>query len=325
MVSKHQLHILLVILFCILSIGQGCVGNSFTPSPMQIPPAATATATFLPTNPPTATVFLTSTPDDVSTLRAHETASIETLISTAPPTVLEENPSPDGRWQTRVIRYDCTNYRYPDYTASIAYEQLKLINLPAGTEQIIEDQLQNCDGIGGGGLKSLYWSPNNRYFYYTDWREGNPESCGNYSVPMIYRFDTHTQENSMVGGGHISPDQMKLAMWERNEMVIWDLDQGEVGSVESLTRVRFNGEISWSPDSQSIVYLQTEWDCAPDYGKTYLTRLDLEGMSQKLLLEQDTPGFGSVKWETMDQLSLRDGNNRAWRYDLVSKQLKATP
>jgi hypothetical protein len=138
-----------------------------------------------------------------------ETASINTVISTVESITLITYPSPDGNWRAEVIRYDCTNYRYPDHTAIIAYEQLKLINLKDGAEQIIEDQLQNCDGIGGGGLNGLYWSPNNRYFYYTDWREGNPESCGNYIVPMVYRFDTLTQESLTIGGGHISPDHTK--------------------------------------------------------------------------------------------------------------------
>jgi hypothetical protein len=176
-------------------------------------------------------------------------------------------------------------------------------------------------------LKGLYWSPNNRYFYYTDWREGNPEGCGNYIVPMIYRFDTLIQADIMVGGGHLSPDKTKLAMWQgqENEIVIWDLDQGEVGRVQSLQPLRFNGEISWSPDSQSIVYLQTEWDCAPDYGKTFLARLNLEDMSQELLFEHETPGFGSVSWDTMNQLILWDGNNNKWTYNLVSKKLNAIP
>jgi hypothetical protein len=277
-----------------------------------------------PTNTPRPTIAVTRAPDDVATLHAIETVSIKTLLSTVSPEVLEENPSPDGKWQARVIRYDCINYQYPDHVERTAYEQLQLLNLSNGTEKTIEDQLQNCDGIGGGGLKGLYWSPNNRYFYYTDWREGNPESCGNYAVPMIYRFDTLAEEKETIGGGHVSPDQTKLAMWERSEIVIWDLDQ-EVGRVKSLQRVRFNGEISWSPDGQSIVYLQTEWDCAPDYGKTYLTRLNLADMSQELLLEHEAPGFGRVSWETMDQLTLWDGDNKEWRYKLANKELKAVP
>ena len=270
----------------------------------------------------TSTKFMNATPDDIATLKAIKTASIKTLISRVLPVVLATYLSGDGKWRAEVIRYDCINYPYPDYIAIIAYEQLKLINLRDGTEQIVKDQLQNCDGIGGGGLNGLYWSPNNQYFYYTDWREGNPESCGNYTVPMVYRFDTVTQESLTIGGGHISPDETKLAMWDRNEIVIWDLVRGEVGRVQSRERVRFNGEISWSPDGQSIVFLQTEWDCAPDYGKTYLTRLNVADLSQELLLEHEAPGFGWVSWDALNQLTLRDGNNKMWIYNLISKELK---
>ena len=173
----------------------------------------------------------------------------------------------------------------------------------------------------------LNWSPSNRYFYYTDWREGFPESCGNYVVPTVYRFDTTSEKIITVGGGPISPDQTKLAIWQwqENEIVFWDLDQGEVERVQTLTRVRFNGEISWSTDGQSIVYLQTEWDCAPDYGRTYLTRLNLADMSQELLFEHEAPGFGRLSWDTPNQIRLRDGMDVMWIYDLVSKELKPSP
>jgi Tol biopolymer transport system component len=142
---------------------------------------------------------------------------------------------------------------------------------------------------------------------------------------MVYRFDTLTQESLTIGGGHISPDHTKLAMWQKNEFIIWDLDEGEVGRVQSLTRVRFNGEISWSPDGQSIVYLQTEWDCAPDYGKTYLTRVNLSEMTQKLLLEYETPGFGKVSWDTTNQITLLDGRRNIWMYNIVTNELKTAP
>jgi hypothetical protein len=321
--SKYPLKISLAILMT-LGVGQGCTAN-FSPTPLPTLGVATTTVTLPPTHTPRPTVAATSTLDEVVTLHTIETASIQTLTSEVQPEVLAEYPSLDGKWRAKLIRYDCINYQYPDHVERIAYEQLKIIDLRDKSEKTIEDQLQNCNGIGGGGLKGLYWSPNNRYFYYTDWREGYPETCGNYSVPMIYRFDAFTEENVAVGGGHISPDKTKLAMWQKYEIVIWDLDQGEVARVKSLERVRFNGEIAWSPDGQSIVYLQTEWDCAPDYGKTYLTRLNLSDMSQELLFEHESPGFGGVSWDRMNRLTLRDGNNNKWTYNLVSKELKAVP
>jgi hypothetical protein len=181
MILKSQHKTSLTILLIVLFIGQGCVRNatvmpSLTPSTTTITPTATKsmtpTALRTSTLTPRPIVIRTPTPNDVATLNSIETASINTVNSTVQPVVLASYPSPDGKWRAEVIRYDCINYPYPDYTAIIAYEQLKLINLIDATEKTIEDQLQNYDGIGGGGLKGLYWSPNNRYFYYTDWREG---------------------------------------------------------------------------------------------------------------------------------------------------------
>jgi hypothetical protein len=146
-------------------------------------------------------------------------------------------------------------------------------------------------------------------------------------MPTIYRYDTLTQESITLGGGHLSPDQTKLAMWEwqKNEIVIWDLDKGEVGRIQGLVPNTLDGQISSSPDSQSLVYLQTTFDCAPDYGKVYLIRLNLPDRSQELLLDHDSPGFGLVSWDTTNQLSLKDGMGNIWTYNLVSKELKTVP
>ena len=280
-----------------------------------------------PTFGPTPDYIATADFIDIATANFIETASINTIISTVQPDVLETHSSPDGKWQVDVIRYDCINYSYQDYIGIIAYEQLKIVNLSDGTEKIVDDQQQVCDGIGMYGLGGLYWSPNTRYFYYTDAREGYPETCGNYAVPAIYRLDTLTQETITVGGGHISPDQTKLAMWQwqENEIVIWDLDKGEVGRASGLIPNILDGQISWSPDGQSIVYLQTTFDCAPDYGKVYITRLDLPDLSQSLLFEHEPPGFGWLSWDIPEQISLRDGMGKIWIYDLVSNELKPNP
>jgi hypothetical protein len=274
-----------------LFVSQGCGGRVLS-TPLTTAVAATKTinpaVTKVPFSGPTTTS--TVTPDYVATQNFIETDSVSAVISTVQPEVLETHPSPDRKWRVDVIRYSCINYSYGDYIGIIAYEQLKIVHLSDGTEKIVDDQLQNCDGIGGGGLTGLYWSPNNRYFYYSDWRAGHPETCGNYVVPTIYRLDTSSEETIMVGGGHISPDKTKLAMWQGNEIVIWDLDNGEVGRVSPLKPDLYNGRIMWADSTKMIEYLQTEWECAPDYGKSYITRLDLTDFSQSLIAEYDSLG-----------------------------------
>lgn len=287
MVSKSARGISFLVLSIALFLIPSCAGNSPTPPPTQAAP--TATATFSPTNPPTATAFSTPTPDEAATLHAIETTSVKTLISTVHPVVLAAYPSPNGKWQVEVIRYDCIHF---SVERIIAYEQLKLINLMDGTEQTVDDQLQNCDGVGAAGFEGLYWSPSNRYFYYLDSRAGFPEGvCGDYYALPIYRLNPMTSETLMVGGGHLSPDRTKLAMWDwqTNEIVFWDLDQGEIARILPLKPELAKGGIRWSLDSKAVIYIQTESECAPNYGRTYITRLDLTDHSQSLLVEYPAP------------------------------------
>ena len=278
-------------------LGQACSGNSpaaarsETPAPESDTPLPTGIPSRTDTPRPMAT--RTPTPDFaateyIATLHSMETASIQTIVSTVQPALLAEYPSADGKWHVEVIRYECTNYSPEEV---IAYEQLKLIDLSDGSEQVVADQRLNCGGLGAFGFEGLVWSPNNLYFYYSESRVGFPDGmCGDYYAPPIYKLDTRTGETMMVGGGHISPDGTKLAMWLDNEIVIWDLDGEGIVRVRPLKHNLSGGQITWSLDSQAIIYVQTESECAPDYGTTYITRLDLTDYSQTLLAEYPAPG-----------------------------------
>lgn len=90
--------------------------------------------------------------------------------------------------------------------------------------------------------------------------------------------------------------------------------------MRSLAPDFFAGEIAWAPDSQSLVYLQTELDCAPGYGISYLILMDLGKMSQTLLVKYPPPGFGGVAWNSPGQITLWDGDGNYWTYDLSTKE-----
>jgi hypothetical protein len=124
----------------------------------------------------------------------------------------------------------------------------------------------------------------------------------------------------VLGGGHLSPDGTKLSMRQGDEIVIWDLNRGEIGRVQSLVPEFFPGEIAWAPDSLSLVYLQTEFDCARDYGISYVIHVDIGRMSQTLLIKYPPPGFGEVDWQSPGQITLRDGDGKYWIYDLATKE-----
>ena len=294
MLSRYQKIIFSIILMIAFSI-QGCGGN------IPVPPAkVTLTTPEILTPQPTQTLSPeppatnTATPDGVATANILETASIGTLVSAVQATVIGTYPSPDRKWRVEVIRYDCA-YVSHDYNEAIAYEQVKLINLGDATEKILADQKQNCGGLGAFGFNGLYWSPSNRYFYYNDSREGFPDGgCGSYIPLPIYRLDTANRKIIKLEGGFLAPDKTKLALWQGQDILIWDLDKGEIARVTSLKPDFFHSRIWWSENSHSLVYRHTQNECSPNFGKSYLVSLDLTNLSQNVIAEYEITDQGFV-------------------------------
>lgn len=266
------------------------------------------TATFTPTKvPETATPTL-----DIAA----------TVIVISPPRIHSSFPSSDGQWRAEVVIHDCVKLQ--GIIDANAVEKLKLTRVDNETEIIVESTLLNCGGVGAGGLGGLLWSPNDRYFYYTDAREGFPDGACGYWARPTKRVNVESQKVEVVGGGHISADKTKLAFWQDNEIVIWSLDDGEIARVPAIPPEVLHNKIAWSPDSQSLVYLQTEFDCGPG-GMSYVTWLDLPGMTQNFLFESKEPSFTWLTWDAPYRISLVDDKGTRWRYNLVSKDLEPMP
>ena len=283
-------------------------------TPVESPlPTLKATSTHRPVNQEP-----TSTPDYLVT----GTAIAQTVVATVQPRLYASYPSPDRKWRVDILIYDCTQIQAD--ADQNAYEQMNLIQVNGGTEMMVDSQLQNCGGVGAYGLGGLYWSPNSRYFYYTDARESFPDGACGYWARPIKRVDVMTQEAQPVGGGHFSPDKTKLAFWEENDIVLWSLNEGEIGRLPGVIPGAFNGQIAWSPDGNSLAYLQTELDCYP-YGKSYVTRVHLRPLIQTLLLESESPSFGFLTWDALYRISLVDEQGKKWRYNLASKDLRPAP
>jgi hypothetical protein len=285
-----------------------------TTKPIESPlptPSATITRRPAPTEP-------TSTPDYL----IEGTAIAQTVVAIVRPRIYASYPSPDRKWQVDILIHDCTQIQ-ADGDPN-AYEQMNLIQVNGGSETVVDSQLQNCGGVGAYGLGGLYWSPNSRYFYYTDARESFPDGAGGYWARPIKRVDVLTQEVLDVGGGHLSPDKKKLAFWEENEIVLWSLDEDEIGRLPAIIPGAFHGQIAWSQDGNSLAYLQTELDCYP-YGKSYVRRVHLRPLIQSLLFESESPSFGFLAWDAPYRISLVDEQGDKWSYNLASKDLRPVP
>ena len=248
---------------------------------------------------------------------------IATVVSASLPRIYSPLLSPDGKWRAEVIIYDCVPVDTVDQNA---FEELRLVELGTSAEKVVDTQLRNCGGLGAAGLESLLWSPDSRYLYYTRAREGVPDGCGYWWERPIIRLDIVNHTSEQLSGGPWSPDKTKMAAWQwpAKELVIWQVNGGEFARVSALKPDANIGPLAWSPDGRSIVYLQAELDCYP-FGKTYVVRFDLSTLKQELLLESEKPSWGSVTWESPNQLKLSDENNIEWRYNLVTKKLELKP
>ncbi|HSB65630.1 MAG TPA: hypothetical protein VLD65_03575 [Anaerolineales bacterium] len=276
-------------------------------------PSKTATQTAAPT--------FTSIPSPTPNL-------VATVIAAEPSRLYASYPSPDGMWRVDILIYDCiqTSKTEEGGWNENAYEQVRLVNLANGDEQVADEQLQFCGGLGAFGFDGRFWSPDSRYFYYTTARQGVPDGCG-YWEPPLYRIDTHALTTPQyVGMGTRSPDGKQLATWNwpENSLTIWNIADGEIHHFPALEESAEIGPIAWSADSQTLVYLQVDSWC-PLSGKSYLVWVDITNDKQTPLLESSSPTFGSIKWDKQNVLSLFDENGQEWHFDLQTRELTQNP
>ncbi|MCX6048486.1 MAG: hypothetical protein NT075_25565 [Chloroflexi bacterium] len=225
-------------------------------------------------------------------------------------------PSPDGQWRAEVIVYDCVQ---TGENGQNAFEELRLVRASGNVTSTIATQLRNCGGLGAFGLAGLFWAPNNQNFYYTDAREGTPDGCGAWAGSII-RYTLATKQTEKLGGGPRSPDGEKIATWQGQEIVVWDINTGEIARRPAVMPELMPGPLVWSPDSQALIYLQMTTPC-PLSGQSYAVRLDLPALEQTVLFASERPTFYAATWVTPDYITLLDENRKPWRYDFIRQQL----
>ena len=317
---------ILSLMALLLVLTAGCGPLAEPPEPSAAPLATTPQRPRLTESPLTPTATLKPTASATATpTRITETPSATpdiaaTVVAIQQPRLYGSYPSPDGKWRAEVVIYECVNTGGVDENA---YEQLKLVQVTSGGERTADDQLQYCGGLGAFGLAGLFWSPNSRYFYYTNAREGVPDGCGYWERPII-RLNVTSLSKEYLGAGPRSPDGGKIAAWQGRELVVWDINNGEMARVQAIAPDAETGAIAWSPDSRALAYVQFASYC-PLSGKSYVLRVDLPELEETLLLESETPTFGSAKWDVSRELRLFDENGKEWRYNLRTQELSPMP
>jgi len=294
-----QRHVLLSVLALTTLLLAACYPPPYSPAaPLPDAPSPVALATPLPTP-----------------------AEAAAVIFAVRPETQTEHLSPDGRWRAVVYTYPCTQVD----DVPVAYDELRLISVDSGSDPLIAHQLQYCEGLGAIGLGGLFWSANSRYFYYTDARQGVPDGgCAPYTRPT-FRLDVATLATQPLGSGPRSPDGTRLAAWQDGELVIWDLETGAAEHVSPLDSANVQGAIAWSPDGQSLAYLQTENPCPPS-GRAIITRIDLPGLEQSVVLDtaeldQQPRFYLGLAWDAADMLRIVAEEGAEWRLDLTTGAL----
>lgn len=319
-----------------LTVGCSFLGQSVTTAPAPLPateaasPAATippaeTTPAAAPSPVPSATpdapepTVLVATPEPSATAEPDIAA---TLVASVAPRLYASYPSPDGSLRAEVLIHDCAPVADGQ---EYAYDVVQLVDAASGETRFIDGQLQACGGLGAFGLAGLFWSPSGRYFYYTEAREGVPDGCGYWSRP-ISRVDVTDRTTVDLGGGPISPDGARLAVWEERDLVVHEIDGGEVGRVVAASPQSALGPIVWSPEGDALVYVQAAMFCVPGQsGATSVVRVEVPALTSEILLRSTAPAFQSVAWDAPIALDLVDDTGARWQYDFYSAELSPVP
>ena len=219
--------------------------------------------------------------------------------------------SPDKRWRMVLMMYGCV----PTETGNTnAYEMFSLVRSADGASAVVDRQLIYCEGLGAHGLGGLFWSLNNRYYYYTTAREGTPDGCG-FWQPPTWRLDVATMRTQELGYSWRSTDGSKLVTWRDQELMLWDTDGAERGRWQAPAPVPLTA-LRWAPDSGAAAYLLTPSPCDQNTaGKSYLVRVNFADFSQSVLIESAAPIFDTLDWLATDVIRLTDREGKTWIFD----------
>lgn len=298
-------------------------------------PTKTTTYATLPVPGPTPTITVfgnrTSTPTSspepelsVTDYWLHVTQTVGQLLADTTPRIDQSYVSPDKQWRVDVAVRDCTKADPRPGADENALEQLVLVSLQSASQEIVSEQFLYCGGVGAYGFGGLLWSADSRFFYFTPAKNGGPDGVCWYWERPINFLDTQSQEAKILGGGPDSPDGSRVAVWQEDELVIWDYNLGEALRIGALVEGAQVGPKAWAPDSTRLVYIQRAADCVTS-GESTLVMVDVATGMQKELLRSTNPSVAYVDWVEPDLLRLRNLEGEAWRFVLSTGQMTAEP
>lgn len=247
-----------------------------------------------------------------------QTAVVKTLLTTVTPKVYRSYHSPDGKWLAQIIQFPCTKVRTEPESWPDAYEILRINDQEVGSVYYF------CGGQGAYGFEGKFWTPDNRFFYYTDAREGWPDGGYPWRRP-ISRFDTATGKRETLHIAEFSPDRQRIAGGQGTDLVVWEVYGETVRHFSGLPAGQKPFGViwsAWSPDKRRLAYL-TQTYCQDTYPcPTTLHLIDTQTWQQTQLLDQSAAPMLTVEWKGPNTLGLWGADFQStWLFDLKTNTL----
>lgn len=214
---------------------------------------------------------------------------ITDITAASEPLSLMTGISRDRKWKYEVIRYDCTPVD-PGGGMGVTLMSYEILTRrdrkdDSAQPQVIADQLNDCQGLGAGGLGILHSSENSRYLYYTDAREGFPDGDPTGWLRPVYRFDTQDMSITPLGGGAFSKWRTMLITQDPpspDGSVAPRSHLYDTNEAEPLASYEVTGEVVWMPDMSGVLIVEGDY-LVGDYAILHL--IDLETLEHTTLLE----------------------------------------
>ncbi len=238
---------------------------------------------------------------------------LETLRA---PGDIDTLPSPDGKWLAELVHQGCVDAG-PNGTV---YFRMRILN--SGGQEItkILEEILNC-GLGGASYHLRAWSPDSRYLYFDSATVPDGAACfSDFNKSVIRVEPASGQEMVLPGDGPVSPDDAQMAWRDRKDLVLWDMNTGEMTRIEAVFPDVPVLYVLWALDGKSLFFVQNEVDCMP-YGKSAIGRISLADRKAQILVESSDPVLIGVQEVKTDSLVLSDNQGRTWTLDLQTGNL----
>lgn len=248
-----------------------------------------------------------------------ETATVDQLAT------FDQQPwsamSPDGVWQITGLT------ALPQAGGEQYYTEMRVQRADDSVEWLPVATWSNF-GLGYTTPQPVHWSPDGRYLYFT--HAPVPDGCALFiNASDLQRLDLANGEIQEVLSANstwalaMAPDGKAVAYSNADEIVLRDLDTGEVRSQKVVAEEASYqlGNFVWSPDSQQLAFTIANAPCQPPAWSHSILQMDAQTLATTTLIESDERRFTITAWLEATQLSLMDAAHQPWVLDITSGTL----